>query len=252
MATAPALRGTLDDLPLPDVLALLARTNATGQLRVGGPHGGSLWLGDGEVYAASTEGGPSMWDSFVRTGTVSGAGWDAATAALSEGGGSLADALVRWGGADPSAVARVLHERVVTSVFELMLEPSAPFEFLPDERHPAGRYLGFAVEHVLDAVHQRLATWKEIAASIPSTAVVARMRPELPGGVADVTVTAPEWHVLAALDGRRSVAEVVRSLGMSAFDVCAVLHRLIVAGAVDVVDRDTGPAGGAGGRPPGR
>ena len=63
-----------------------------------------------------------------------------------------------------------------------------------------------------------------------------------------MTVTAPEWHVLAALDGRRTVAEVVRSLGMSAFDVCAVLHRLIVGGAVEVLDRDPGGPG----RPPGR
>lgn len=236
MATAPALRGTLDDLPLPDVLGLLARTGATGQLHVGGNHGGSIWLADGEVYAAATDGGPSMWDSFVRTGTVSAAGWDEATASMSAHGGSLVDALVRHG-ADPAAVARVLQERVVTTVFELMLQVAAPFEFRADERHPAGRHGGFAVDDVLDAVRRRLATWREIAATIPSTAVVTRIRAELPPGVANVTVSAAEWHVLAALDGHRSVAEVVRSLGMSAFDVCAVLHRLIVAGAVEVVDR---------------
>lgn len=252
MATAPALRGTLDDLPLPDVLTLLARSRATGHLHVRGEHGGSLWLDEGDLYAASTDGGPSMWDSFVRTGTVTSAGWDTATAAVAEAGGSFADALVRWGGADPSAVARVLHERVVTSVFDLMLRPGAPFEFVADERHPAGRYLGFGVHEVLDTVAQRLATWREIAKSIPSTAVVARIRSELPTGVHDVTVTAPEWHVLAALDGRRTVAEVVRSLGMSAFDVCAVLHRLIVGGAVEVLDRDPGAAASGPGRPPGR
>lgn len=243
MATAPALRGTLDDLPLPDVLALLASTRATGHLEVGGAHGGSLWLDGGEIYAAATDGGPSMWDSFVRTGVVTAAGWDAATAALSEGGGSLADALVRWGGADANGVARVLHERVVTTVFELMLIGGAPFEFRADERHPAGRYVGFAVDGVVDEVRHRLATWKEIAASIPSTAVVAHIRPYLPNGVPQVTVTAAEWHVLSALDGERTVAEVVRALGMSAFDVCAVLHRLIVAGAVEVADRP--PPGGA-------
>lgn len=240
MATAPALRGTLDDLPLPEVLALLARTEATGQLHVGGAHGGSLWLADGQVYAAATDGGPSMWDSFVRTGVVTPAAWEEATAAMSEGGGSLPEALVGRG-ADPGAVARVLEERVVTAVFELMLQVGAPFEFRTGEHHPGGRHQGFGVEDVLDAVTRRLAKWKEIAASIPSTAVVTRIRPALPPGVDEVTVAASEWHVLAALDGRRTVAEVVRSLGMSAFDVCAVLHRLIVSGAVEVVDRAAGP-----------
>lgn len=243
MATAPALRGTLDDLPLPDVLALLARTGATGQLHVGGSHGGSLWLADGQIYAAATEGGPSMWDSFVRTGTVTEAGWEEATASMSERGGSLVAALVRHG-ADPDAVTRVVEERVVTTVFELMLQAAAPFEFRADERHPAGHHGGFAVDDVLDAVRRRLATWREIAATIPSTAIVTRIRAQLPPGVREVTVSAGEWHVLAALDGHRTVAEVVRSLGMSAFDVCAVLHRLIVAGAVEVVDRP-------GARPPG-
>lgn len=234
-APPPALRGTLDDLPLRDVLSLLAQTSATGQLSVGGDHGGSVWIERGELYAAAMVAGPSMWDSFVRTGVVSASGWDAATAALRDSGESLADALVQAGGADPSMVERLLRDRVVTAVFELALQPGAPFEFAAADRHPAGRYRSFAVDDVVADVERRLASWRQIAAAIPSTGVVARIRRHLPDGMDELTLTAEQWSVLSALDGVRTVAEVVRALGTSAFDVCTVLHGLIQLGAVEVV-----------------
>lgn len=240
MATAPALRGTLDELPLPELLALLARAGSTGELHVGGRHGGSLWLEDGTVYAAGMHAGQTLWDSFVRSGAVTADGWQRATAAVVATGGSLADALVLQGGADAGVVRRVLHERVVATMFELVLQAGAPFEFRSGERHPSGRYPGFGVDELVVAVRRRVATWREIAATIPSTGVVPRIRAGLPDGVAQVTLAAREWHVLSGIDGRRTVAEVVRHLGLSAFDVCSVLHRLVVGGAVEVLEPEPG------------
>ena len=48
-----SLQGTLETIPLPDVLALLAATKKTGELRITGPRGdGRLWLDAGQVVAA--------------------------------------------------------------------------------------------------------------------------------------------------------------------------------------------------------
>jgi hypothetical protein len=48
-----SLQGSLDDFPLPDVLALLASTKKRGELRVAGHHGaGRVWMADGAVVAA--------------------------------------------------------------------------------------------------------------------------------------------------------------------------------------------------------
>jgi len=46
-------------------------------------------------------------------------------------------------------------------------------------------------------------------------------------------ITAADWRILALVDGRSSVADIIGSLGMSAFAVCGVLHRLMMAGAVE-------------------
>jgi hypothetical protein len=48
-----------------------------------------------------------------------------------------------------------------------------------------------------------------------------------------------EWRIVAHLDGRRSIADVTRSLGASAFDVCATLHRLVTLGAAAVIKTST-------------
>jgi hypothetical protein len=58
-----------------------------------------------------------------------------------------------------------------------------------------------------------------------------RLARELPR--AKLTVTADEWHVLSRVDGNATIADIIRELGMSAFAVCAVLHRLLQAGAVE-------------------
>ena len=48
-----SLQGTLETIPLADVLSLLAATKKTGELRVGGSRGdGRLWLDGGKVVAA--------------------------------------------------------------------------------------------------------------------------------------------------------------------------------------------------------
>ncbi|MGH9151863.1 MAG: DUF4388 domain-containing protein, partial [Acidimicrobiales bacterium] len=48
-----SLQGTLETIPLPDVLALLSATKKTGELRVTGARGdGRLWLRDGAVVGA--------------------------------------------------------------------------------------------------------------------------------------------------------------------------------------------------------
>jgi len=48
-----SLQGTLETIPLPDVLALLAATKKTGELRITGARGdGRLWLDAGQVVAA--------------------------------------------------------------------------------------------------------------------------------------------------------------------------------------------------------
>ena len=92
-----SLQGTLETIPLPDVLALLAATKKTGELRVSGTRGdGRLWLRDGSVVAADVLRATTPVDAVfellrMRTGTFA---FDSGAAAPQPGEPVAVEALV--------------------------------------------------------------------------------------------------------------------------------------------------------------
>jgi hypothetical protein len=229
-----SLAGTLTDLPLPDLLRTLARSQATGVVQVGGSAGAQVCLADGDVYLATTTTGPSLRQEVVGAGLVTGSAWDAAEQVASVDGSALADALVKVGGVDAASLRHLVYEHTVTTAFELMVPSTDPFRFVPEQHHPFGSPYRFKVEQVLRDAGRRVDAWRAIAEAIPSTGVVMRIASSLPIEADAVTVSGTEWQVLAALDGRSTVAQIIRSLGMSAFTVCSALHRLLTAGAIEI------------------
>ena len=229
-----ALRGTLDDFTAGDILSLLETTRQTGALRVSGEGSGALWLAEGAVYYGETEAGVSLRDAVVRSGMVTEPGWVAAVA-QSDAGMPLLDALATQGSSSRSSLEALITERTVDTMFEFLVLSHSQFEFVPGERHLFAGAPTQEVEFLLTQGRERLERWREVAAVIPSTAVVVRVSLTLPPTMPTITLTAEEFRVMAAIDGRRSVADITRVLGASAFSVCGTLHRLVTIGVCSVV-----------------
>jgi hypothetical protein len=227
----PALSGTLADLPVPDLLGLLAGTHQTGMLELTGGNPGVIAVEQGAVTIALSAMGPTLQQLFIGSGLTTAERWDDVVAAADRGN-KLTDALIDVG-VDEDQVRAVLYDHTVGAVFELMLPSDDSFAFLADERHPIGDRFTFAVAEVLDDAGQRVEAWKTIAEAIPSVSMCMRLSHHLDGDT--ITVTRDEWHVLSRVDGRATIADIIRELGMSAFAVCAVLHRLLQGGAVEPV-----------------
>jgi hypothetical protein len=226
--------GTLADLPLPELLRTLARAHASGIVHIGGSFASEVCLADGDVYLATSANGPSLRQEVVGAGLVPASSWDAAEQVARSEETGLADALVRVGGVDAASLRHLVYEHSVTTAFELMVPSDDPFRFSPDRVHPFGASFRFKAEQILRDAGRRVDAWRAIAEVIPSTAIVLRVAAHLPIEADSVTITGTEWQVLAALDGQRTVTDIIRSLGMSAFTVCSALHRLVTAGAIEV------------------
>ena len=173
--------------------------------------------------------GPTLQQVFIGSGLTTAEQWDELTAAA-DAGTPLTTSLLA-SGVDEERLRAVLYDHTVGAVFELMLPSEDSFTFVAGQTHPIGTTFPFPVDEVLEDAGQRVEAWKVIAVAIPSTSMRMRLAHELPRG--KLTVSADEWHVLSRVDGRASIAEIIRELGMSAFAVCAVLHRLLQAGAVE-------------------
>lgn len=235
MATRDAaLQGTVTDLPLPDLLHLLAGTRQTGLLELTGGNPGVIALHDGSVTLALSAMGPTLQQVFIGSGLTTGEVWGEVVTAADHGT-TLTDSLIE-SGVDEVRAQAVLYDHTVGAVFELMLPSDDAFAFLAGEEHPIGRRFPFSVDELLADAGQRVDAWKIIAEAIPSTSVQMRLSHSLPR--AKLTVSADEWHVLSRVDGTATIADIIRELGMSAFAVCAVLHRLLELGAVEQVGDD--------------
>lgn len=225
------LQGTVAELPVADLLALLAGTRQTGLLELTGANPGVVAFEDGAITIALSAMGPTLQQLCIGSGLTTAERWDEVVA-TADAGGSLADALVS-SGVDEERAQAVLYDHTVGAVFELMLPSDDSFAFKAGERHPIGDRFAFPVDEVLADAGQRVDAWKVIAEAIPSVSMCMRLTRHLPRN--ELLITADQWHVLSRVDGRATIADIIRELGMSAFAVCAVLHHLLVAGAVEPV-----------------
>ena len=122
--------------------------------------------------------------------------------------------------------------RVVDVCFAVARAEDGSFRFGPEEppwvvrRRPStSRSRSTSSARLLDE-------WREIQAVIPSLDCRIRLADEL--GVDELVVDRERWQLLVAIDGRRSVRELVRKTNRPVLDVCHAILALVDAGAVNV------------------
>jgi hypothetical protein len=96
------------------------------------------------------------------------------------------------------------------------------------------------VDVALDELGRLLDEWREIQEFIPSLDCRVRMSDEL--GSDGIVLDKERWQLLVAIDGRRTVRELVRKINRPVLDVCHAVVALVDAGAVSVVGPASMPA----------
>ena len=228
--------GSLSDFSVVTLLRTLAEAGASGTLSVDTSPPRQVCVADGAMCIATTTDLADLRRVLVGGEIVAEQGWQTAIDATPVDG-ALVDALVHLGGADPTALRDTLYDHTVTTAFELLLDVDGSFRFDRGVLHPIGDRYRFAVADVLADARHRVEAWRTIAADIPSTSLVPAPSATLPSGTDQLVLSADDWKVLQAIDGVRTIAEIVRRLGASAFGVCVVVHRLLQDGAITLGDR---------------
>jgi hypothetical protein len=125
----------------------------------------------------------------------------------------------------------VLLARVIDICFAVEQADSGTFRFGPEE--PAW-ICNDAVDldEAVEEVARLVAEWRDIQAVIPSLDCRIRLAEDL--GVDELTLDRERWQFVVAIDGRRSVRELVRKTNRPVLDVCHTILTLVDAGAVTV------------------
>ena len=240
MSSGPTgLEGRLDEVQFADILRLLHTSRQEGTLHLEGETATVVVVAPDIVRLASNGIDSGLRQAVLGGGLVDSATWDSVVSRTVDDteGGSAIDALVE-AGADRERLRARLYEHTVSTLFELLLPSAARFHFTRGESHPFAADPGFAFDDVLDDVRRRVEEWREIAKAIPATTRVLRRSARLPVSSGPITLSPEEYELLGLLDGRRDVSQLVTLLGMSAFRVMTLLHRLVTIGAAEPMHVD--------------
>jgi hypothetical protein len=140
---------------------------------------------------------------------------------------------------EPVDDGRALLARVVDICFAVARVEGGTFRFGPES--PSWTCSETVdLEAVNDAVGRLVEEWGEIQAVIPSLECRVRLAEEL--GVPQLAIDGERWKLLVALDGRRTVRELVRRTNRPVLDVCHAILELVDAGAVEIGPPPVAPA----------
>lgn len=230
-----ALNGSLDDYSPAGALRVLSSTGKTGAVRFTGRAGCTVYLDEGLLYFARGEGtDDALATALVRPGRVSAEAWGRA---VEEAGDAprVGELLVEHAGIDTDLMASVVLSVIYDPLITLFREGDGHFDFEPDTMHWIGPYRGFNVEAVLNEVRRRVRLVDEMSDVVPSTSAWVSPVRTLPDGAAQVTLLREDWELIASLSGPRTVDELATAMGRGRYSTAMVVHRLAVAGLLDVV-----------------
>ena len=234
------LEGSLDAFGLPDVFALLSSTGKSGGLLLlrSDPAlaqvRGVVWFRDGRICGASSDTSrASLVRRVVGSGVVDDFALRQAIQRVETGGIGLARALLDAGSVEPELLRQAAADQSVDAVFDLLRWSDGDFGFDQDAIDIDD--VGISLDHtrVLAEAMARAESWGQLEALVPSPESVLSVPVVLQN---DPQVTRDEWALMALVDGRRRVRDLVELTGAGEFAVTTTLAHLVQRGLLQVRD----------------
>jgi len=228
------LEGSLDAFSLPDIFQLLSNTGKTGGLHLA--HDGSdgvVFFANGKVTGASADGSRQpLARRLIGSGAVADDALAAAVERASGGEGvGVVKALLESQAVEPELLRQAVSDQSVDAVFDLLRWGNGDFAFVMDEANPDDVGVSLVVETVLTDADSRRDSWDSVSRVVSAPTAVLSMPVVLPQ---DPAVTRDEWALLALIDGRRSVSDLVDLTGCGQYAVVSTLAGLVERGLLAV------------------
>ena len=239
-----AIRGSLREASLPDVLQLLAMGKKTGCLSVTHRNQfGTIHFERGRIsHATIVNRRDRLGDLLVKHGLISRQDLEAAIAAqAADPDRRLGDLLVNAGHLKREQLHKYLKNQIEEAVYLLFTWSQGTFSFEPDVvPDPQDVTVSISPESLLLEGARRVDEWSLIEKKIPSLDLVFSLdREHLAESHVDVT---PEQEIVIPLiDGRRDVSAIIEESGLDDFQVGKAMYGLASAGFLRRLGRSHGP-----------
>ncbi len=230
--------GNLKTLSFGDILQLIATGKKTGLLKLNRPQGVKLiYFRDGNVVSASSESAVEeerLGHLLVRRGLLSDGDLKRALKRQSANGKRLGQTLIELGIMERSAVVEALRAQVEEVVYSVFSYPSGDFNFVDGQVPEAGHIL---VElnslNVMMEGARRFDEYTEIAHELPEGGTILRQVPSPRFSTPEITITAEDADVLVAVNGERTIDQIVAAGAHGEYVSSKSLHKLIQCNLVE-------------------
>src|SRR3954471_7287023 len=230
-----AIRGSLKEASLPDVLQLLSMGKKTGCLSVG--HRGSfgyIFFDKGKiVYASIVNRRDRLGDMLVKNGMISQEQLDAAVdAQIRRRDKKIGELLVEQRALSPDRLAQFLRVQIEEAVYFLFTWTEGTFNFEPDVMpSEQDTLVSIGPESLLLEGARRVDEWSLIEKKIPSFDIVFEIdREQL--GANESKLTKEQRVVLQLINGVRDVHSIFEESGLVEFDAAKALFGLATANCI--------------------
>lgn len=228
-----AIKGSLREASLPDVLQLLSMGKKTGCLSVTHKNNfGYVYFDKGRIsYAAIVNRRDRLGDILVKSGVITHEQLEDTIASQSKSRDKrLGDLLVERGLLSRDALHQQITVQIEEAVYFLFTWSQGTFSFEADVLPDAQDFLvSINPESLLLEGARRVDEWSIIEKKIPSFDTVFELdRPKFQQ--AEGELSTEQRSIAQLVDGRRDVTMIVEDSGMVEFDVGKALYGLLTAG----------------------
>jgi tetratricopeptide (TPR) repeat protein len=240
-----AIKGSLKEASLPDVIQLLFLGRRTGCLALADQHNfGTIYLDEGQiVYASIVNRRDRLGDILLRKGRISA---DQLQKAIEVQDGDrqhkLGEILVGLGSLSRAELEEYMQLQIEEAVYYLFTWTSGTFNFEAGVRPEREDFLvRISPEALLLEGARRVDEWSLIEKKIPSFDLIFSVDHQ------HITQSAPtlsgeQQRLLRLIDGTRDVRQLIDDSGMVEFEVGKALYGLITAGFAHRVGTSTAAA----------
>ncbi len=232
-----AIKGSLKEASLPDVLQLLTMGGKTGCLSVtNGQSFGYIYFEEGRIiYASLLNRRDRLGDILVRENVINRGQLEDALEAQSQArdGRRIGEILIDDGLLDQETLERYVKYQIREAVYHLFRWNQGTFYFEP-AKLPEREKIQVSIDPeslVLEGA-RRVDEWSQISQKVQSLDDIFSLDPDRSNSLSSLDLAPEQERILPYLDGEHSGWDIVDETAMGDFDVGKALYGLISAGLV--------------------
>lgn len=227
-----AIKGSLVEASLPEVIQLLAYSLKSGCLSVtDGRNFGNIFMKEGRIiYATVLNRKARLGDVMVDEKILERDVLDEALRLQREKKKRVGEILVELGAISRHDLEAQLRRQIETSIYTLLSWQSGFFNFEENLLPSSEEYtIDMSAQELLLVATRKIQDWQKIENKIPpfETVLVA-------SGIAhELELNATEHDILSLVDGRRSIDDVIRESGYDFYEAGKAIFVLLSVGVIE-------------------